>query len=61
MPEEGIIAIEAAQAEGWLIRKIDFPLIDEVRRDGHVFNFKDQARVKMELADGQVSIIYKTV
>lgn len=61
MPEEGIVATETAQVAGWLIQKIDFPLIDEVRRDGHVFNFKDQARVKMELVEGQVSIIYKTL
>lgn len=61
MPEEGIIATKTAQVEGWLIRPIDFPLIDEVRRDGHVFNFKDQARMKIDLADDQISIVFNSI
>ncbi|WP_342086610.1 carbon-nitrogen hydrolase family protein [Dyadobacter sp. OTU695] len=58
-PEEGIIASKAAQVEGWLIRQIDFSLVDEVRRDGHVFNFRDQSRMTMELANEQVSTVFK--
>lgn len=61
MPEEGIIATMPAQKEGWLIQELDFTLLDEVRADGHVFNFKDQSRMHLELADGEVSIIYKKV
>lgn len=61
MPEEGIIATKVPQEEGWLIQTIDFSLTDEVRRDGHVFNFKDQARVTMELADDTVSIVFKSL
>lgn len=61
LPDEGIIATETPQKEGWLIQTIDFSLTDEVRRDGHVFNFKDQARVAMELADDSISIILRSV
>lgn len=59
MPAEGIIASKTAQVEGWLIRQIDFSLVDEVRRDGHVFNFRDQSRMTMELANEQVSTVFK--
>lgn len=61
MPEEGILATMPAQQEGWLIQKLDFSLIEEVRRDGHVFNFKDQSRVKIGMRDDDISVIYKTV
>ena len=61
MPEEGIIATKVPQEEGWLIQTIDFSLTDEVRRDGHVFNFKDQARMTMELADDTISIVFKSL
>ena len=61
MPEEGIIATKTPQEAGWLIQTIDFSLTDEVRRDGHVFNFKDQARMMLGLADESVSIVFKTL
>ncbi len=61
MPEEGIIATKTAQEEGWLIRQIDFPLIDEVRRDGHVFNFKDQSRMTIGMAGEEVSVVVKLI
>lgn len=61
MPEEGIVATKSPQEEGWLIQTIDFSLTHEVRRDGHVFNFKDQARLTMELAEEQVSVIFKSI
>lgn len=46
-PEDGIIAIQNAQMEGWLIENVNFELIKEVREDGQVFNFKDSEYVKM--------------
>jgi len=61
MPEEGIIATKAPQEEGWLIQTLDLSLADEVRRDGHVFNFKDQGRVKIELANDPISVVFKSV
>ncbi|GGN10859.1 amidohydrolase [Dyadobacter beijingensis] len=61
MPEEGIIATMPAQQEGWLLRDLDFALIDEVRRDGHVFNFKDQSRLAIGLASEEVSVIHRPV
>lgn len=61
LPEEGILATKAAQEEGWLIQTIDFSLIDEVRRDGHVFNFKDQGRITMGLTDDEISVVFKSL
>lgn len=61
MPEEGIIATQTPQEEGWLIQTIDFSLTDEVRRDGHVFNFRDQARISMGLAGEAVSIVFRSL
>jgi predicted amidohydrolase len=53
LPEQGVLALQTAQQEGWLIQELDFSKIDEVRRDGHVFNFKDQQKLKIEI-DGEV-------
>ncbi|SDG95452.1 Predicted amidohydrolase [Dyadobacter soli] len=61
MPEEGIISSKTPQEPGWLIQTIDFSLVDEVRRDGHVFNFKDQARVAMGLAHDDATIVVKSI
>lgn len=61
LPEEGIIATKTPQEEGWLIQTIDFSLVDEVRRDGHVFNFKDQERMTTGLAEVEVSIVFKSL
>ena len=61
LPEEGIITLKTPQEEGWLIQTIDFSLIDEVRRDGHVFNFKDQARMTMGLMEEEISIVFKSI
>lgn len=58
LPEEGIIATMPPQQEGWLIDSIDLSLVDEVRRDGHVFNFQDQRRMAIHLADEEVSMVH---
>ena len=61
LPEEGIIATQTPQQEGWLIQQLDFSKIEEVRRDGHVFNFNDQQTLKTGFTDQEISIIYKSV
>lgn len=48
LPEEGIIAQNEPQKEGWLIQELDFSKLEEVRRDGHVFNFTDQQKFSTE-------------
>ncbi len=61
MPEEGIIARMTAQEEGWLVQKLNFSLINDVRRDGHVFNFKDQDKTTTNFRDENVRILYRLV
>lgn len=61
MPEEGIIARMAAQEEGWLMQELNFSLIDDVRRDGHVFNFKDQDKTTTNFRDEDVVVLHRSV
>lgn len=61
LPEEGILAIKSPQEPGWLVQTLDFSLIEDVRADGHVFNFKDQARVSSALHDDEITIVHKAV
>jgi predicted amidohydrolase len=61
MPEEGIFATMPPQKEGWLFHEADFSLIEEVRRDGHVFNFKDQAKIKYGLNDDDILVLTRTL
>lgn len=56
LPEEGIIATKPAQQEGWLIQELDFSQTEEVRRDGHVFNFNDQKKIRMDLFAEPISV-----
>jgi predicted amidohydrolase len=61
MPEEGIISTKVPQQEGWLIETLDFALIEEVRRDGQVFNFKDQLRWKSFFHEERIEIIRRAI
>lgn len=61
LPEEGIIATMPAQKEGWLIQELDFGKIENVRTDGQVFNFKDQARISSLLFDEEIRVINKMI
>ncbi|WP_353717309.1 carbon-nitrogen hydrolase family protein [Dyadobacter sp. 676] len=61
MPEEGIIAKMPAQKEGWLVQTLHFGLLEEVRKDGHVFNFRDQVQLAIGLAENKVSIVLKSI
>ncbi len=56
LPDEGIVAIQQSQTEGWLINKLDFELIKNVRDDGQVFNFKDFQNIKMNLFIENITI-----
>lgn len=47
LPDNGIIATETAQKQGWLIKNLNFELIENVKSDGQVFNFKDTQNIKM--------------
>lgn len=41
MPEEGILVHGQVQEPGWVYQTLDFRLIEQVRTEGQVFNFKD--------------------
>jgi predicted amidohydrolase len=56
LPEEGIVATMEPQKEGWLIQELDFEKIEEVRRSGQVFNYRDQQRMKIAFQDEEVFI-----
>ena len=55
-PEDGIVAIQKPQMEGWLIENINFELIKGVREDGQVFNFKDSSDIKMAFQVENITI-----
>lgn len=44
LPDDGVVARMAPQTPGWLVQTLDFGLVDQVRRDGAVFNWKDMGR-----------------
>ena len=45
LPEEGIVKTMPPQQPGWLVQSLDLSLLDHVREDGQVFNFKDHQRL----------------
>jgi predicted amidohydrolase len=51
LPEEGFVNIQKPQTKGWLIETLDFELLENVREDGQVFNFKDAQFVSMKLKE----------
>jgi predicted amidohydrolase len=57
LPEEGIIATMAPQKEGWLLETLDFALLETVRNDGQVFNFKDHQRLQTGLLQEEIQIL----
>ncbi|WP_035361966.1 carbon-nitrogen hydrolase family protein [Dyadobacter alkalitolerans] len=61
LPEEGIIAAEIPQKEGWLVQELDFSKIDEVRQDGHVLNFNDQQTLNIGFNNQEIRVIHKSV
>jgi len=61
LPEEGILNQMPPQLEGWLIEEPDFSLIEEVRRDGQVFNFKDQQTLITGLKNEKIRVVKVSV
>jgi predicted amidohydrolase len=60
-PEEGILSRKKPQEEGWLLQHLDFSLIEQVRNDGQVFNFKDLQRTQLSLVGEKVQILKVTI
>lgn len=61
LPEEGILSSQPPQQEGWLLQHLDFDLIEQVRRDGQVFNFKDLQRTQLSLTGEKVALVRQTI
>jgi predicted amidohydrolase len=57
LPEQGIIAQNTPQKEGWLIETLDFSKLESVRNDGQVFNFKDHRKVKTQFEGEDIEIV----
>lgn len=45
LPEEGILTSRAAQEPGWLNVQVDLSLLETVRRDGQVLNYRDHQQL----------------
>lgn len=56
LPEEGILSSKTPQQPGWLLQELDFSLVEKVRNDGQVFNFKDLQRTTLNLTGEQIRI-----
>ena len=55
LPEEGIVRLMSPQAEGWLVETLDMSLLETVRQEGQVFNYKDSTRLKMTMDNEAVT------
>ena len=55
-PEEGIVARQSPQTPGWLVQSLDFSVLEDVRTDGHVFNFKDNQRLLSGFLDESITL-----
>lgn len=55
-PEDGIIAIEEPQKEGWLVHTLDLSLLKTVKEDGQVLNYKDHLRISQEYIGESIQI-----
>lgn len=57
MPEEGIIAHQPPQQSGWLVLALDFSLIEIVRKEGQVFNYKAHQRISNQLITEKIELV----
>ena len=57
MPAEGIISTMIPQTVGWLVQSVDFSKIDSVRKDGQVFNYKDQQTLNVGFVNEEVKLV----
>lgn len=60
-PEEGILATGTPQKPQWIVQTLDFSLLDGVRKEGQVFNFKDQQRILGLWKDEEVKVLNKII
>jgi predicted amidohydrolase len=58
LPEEGIVAIQKPQTEGWLVETLDFELLENVRADGQVLNLKDSQAVQTKFLNEEIVLKY---
>lgn len=56
LPEEGIISLGETQKPTWHYQTLDFELLDRVRADGQVFNFRDQQGIATKLLYHKIDI-----
>lgn len=56
-PEEGVLRQMTPLLPGWLTNTLDLSLIDAVRRDGQVLNFRDQGETDYVLAGGPFEVV----
>lgn len=56
-PEEGIVQSMDPQKEGWLNQSLDLSLLEQVRKNGQVFNFKDSGSIEMKLKDTDIKMV----
>jgi predicted amidohydrolase len=56
LPENGIIANGTPQQIGWTIQQLDLALLETVRNDGQVFNFKDHQQIQNQLLEERIEV-----
>ncbi|GAA4463288.1 carbon-nitrogen hydrolase family protein [Nibrella saemangeumensis] len=61
LPEDGILTTEVPQKEGWLTHTLDMTLIDAVRTEGQVFNYKDSQRLMSSFLHEKVEVVKRRV
>ena len=44
LPADGVVALEALDAPGWVVADVDLDAIEHVRRDGQVLGHRDWDR-----------------
>ena len=54
--EDGVLAIHLEQTEGWLFQTLDFELIQAVRENGQVLNFKDSQNIETNLSHQNIVV-----
>ncbi|KXK17089.1 MAG: carbon-nitrogen hydrolase family protein [Saprospiraceae bacterium] len=55
--KEGIMAIGEAQKPGWLSRELDLSLLNYVRTEGQVLNYRDHQRLLMNLEGEDIEVM----
>jgi predicted amidohydrolase len=53
-PEEGVVAMHPRNQAGWLCKVLDLSLLEHVRRDGQVLNFRDNQTIQMQLTGEEI-------